>query len=769
MKKTLSVVLATFNEERNIVACLDSLKDIADEIIIVDGTSSDKTVEIAKKYGAKVKVTTNKPNFHINKQMAIDMATKDWVLQMDADEHLSKELKEEIVDVLKSGSDEFNGFWMPRKNWFIGRFLLKGGQYPDHTLRFYKRGKGRLPVKDVHEQAKVDGKVGYFKGALFHYPYKNFTHYLKKWNAYNNLLAKQIREEQAGSNVFKKIISGFNYLLIKPIYWFLLSFIRHKGFMDLWAGFVFSLFSSLRFPVSYLKYLGGFKIGIFLILFLSFAIRFYNFPNRWGLSGDDGRDALVGLEAIKRREILLIGPFSSAGPFVFGPIYYWLIMFSYLLFPFLMSAPWLITGLIGVATVAIFTYLGYLIGGKRVAILSGILAAFSPQLVVRSLILGPHTYVSTFASLTILCFLLLCFRKKQIYALLMGVSLGIAVNAHYQALNLLIFFPAVFFVKNLGFAKKITAFFLALVGFIIPSFPLLYWDYFQSFANLRNILDYFLIGQYRIYVPNSWTLYFFNYFPNYWSFVVGRYSIVALVLVVLSGLTFAYRAFIKRNISRPLFILGIIFFIFFVVGRFYKGERSEGYLLYLLPFILIFTAWVIDNIYSLRLKGIKQSGLKYLAVLILILLVMFNSITIYNTIRNESPIKNVNNGLKNLFQQFPNSKFDLYDYQHLAYSGSMPVSFVMSWKNMMDKNGIPLGVVCSRQECPTFSYPLVATISGNPIYDLRGVKFEKNPEAWVSISRPSTYDEVIGWSKKNQLKSNFSLKKYIINMLGGRQ
>ena len=100
MKKTLSVVLATYNEEKNLASCLDSVKDIADEIIIVDGSSSDKTVEIARKYGAKIKITTNKFNFHINKQMAIDMATKDWILQLDGDEHVSLELKNEIREII---------------------------------------------------------------------------------------------------------------------------------------------------------------------------------------------------------------------------------------------------------------------------------------------------------------------------------------------------------------------------------------------------------------------------------------------------------------------------------------------------------------------------------------------------------------------------------------------------------------------------------------------------------------------------------------------
>ena len=254
-RKTLSVVLATYNEEKNLASCLDSVKGLSDEIVIVDGISSDKTVEIAKKYGAVVKITTNKPNFHINKQMAIDMATKDWILQLDGDEHVSPEQKEEIKEILEKDPKEYNGYWMPRKNWFLGRFLMKGGQYPDYTLRFYRNGKGRLPQKDVHEQAEVEGKVGYLRSALLHYPYKNFSHYLNKWNRYNILFAGQIKEEQDNKNILQKFFYAIGFLFVKPGHWLLTTYIRHKGFMDGWQGFVFSLFSALRFPVSYIKYL----------------------------------------------------------------------------------------------------------------------------------------------------------------------------------------------------------------------------------------------------------------------------------------------------------------------------------------------------------------------------------------------------------------------------------------------------------------------------------------------------------------------------------
>jgi len=250
----LSVALATFNEESNIASCLESVKDLASEIVVVDGSSKDKTVEIAKKYGAKVKVTDNPPIFHINKQKALDMATGDWILQLDADEHVSDELADEIKKVV-DGESEYNGYWIPRKNYFLGRFLTKGGQYPDYTIRLYKKGKGRLPQKDVHEQAEVEGKVGYLKNPLLHYPYKNFSFYIEKWNRYNILIATQIKKDMERKNKFERVMFGIGYLIIKPAHWFLTTYIRHKGFVDLWQGFVFSLFSALRFPVAYIKYL----------------------------------------------------------------------------------------------------------------------------------------------------------------------------------------------------------------------------------------------------------------------------------------------------------------------------------------------------------------------------------------------------------------------------------------------------------------------------------------------------------------------------------
>lgn len=247
--ETLSVVLTTFNEEANIADCLHSVKGLADEIIIVDGNSSDNTVVIAQKMGANVEKVKNLPLFHINKQKAIDMATKDWVLQLDADERVTPELAREIKQVISDKDVDKNGYWIPRKNWYLGRFLMKGGQYPDYTLRLYKKGKGRLPQKDVHEQAVVEGNVGYLENPLVHIADPSFKRYLTRWNRYTRFMADKDIKKESKYNP----ITWVKYLIILPAWWFLLTYIRHKGFMDLWQGFVFSFFSALRFPVAFLK------------------------------------------------------------------------------------------------------------------------------------------------------------------------------------------------------------------------------------------------------------------------------------------------------------------------------------------------------------------------------------------------------------------------------------------------------------------------------------------------------------------------------------
>lgn len=250
----LSVALATHNEEKMLRRCLDSVKDWADEIVIADGESTDQTVTIAKEYGAKVIETTNKANFHINKQMAMDKTKGELVLQLDADEVVD----EELATFIKAIHQKIMGrqpvlvsaWWLKRRNWFLGRFMKKGGQYPDPVIRLYQKGKAKLPQKDVHEQMVVEGEVGWAEGHLLHYGNPTFADYLRKFNTYTSFKATQLVEVKLPQTVK----TGWEYVVWKPLQTFLSLYIRHKGFVDGSAGFVFAAMSGLHHAVAYVKF-----------------------------------------------------------------------------------------------------------------------------------------------------------------------------------------------------------------------------------------------------------------------------------------------------------------------------------------------------------------------------------------------------------------------------------------------------------------------------------------------------------------------------------
>lgn len=251
--KKVSVVLAVHNEEKTLKKCLDSVVDFADEIIVVDGESTDKTAEIAKSFSAKVISTTNKQNFHINKQLGNDAAKYPFVLQLDADEQCDKDLISWILELKQTSEDIFqklpSAWWIKRKNNFLGGYLKKGGQYPDPVIRFFKNGEARLPQKNVHEQMVVDGEIGWAGGHLLHDSNPDLKTYMRKFATYTSFEAQRLKD-----NKTKPTLSfALSYLFIKPLITFFSLAIRHKGILDGWRGLAFAMLSASHHPIVYLK------------------------------------------------------------------------------------------------------------------------------------------------------------------------------------------------------------------------------------------------------------------------------------------------------------------------------------------------------------------------------------------------------------------------------------------------------------------------------------------------------------------------------------
>jgi len=309
--KKLSLALATYNEESNIVECIESCKGLVDEIIVVDGCSSDKTGELALNAGATVIRTQNLPMFHINKQKAIEACTGEWILQLDADERVTPELAAEIRQIIQMTNEEinkyqenlkekklferhqklvmkhatcntqhkkqnkenvtsymlhatceYNAFFIPRLNYFLGGYLRSGGVYPDGVIRLIRKGKAHLPCKSVHELMEVEGKTGWLANPLIHKDSPTFKRYLERNSRYIDYLVAELktRNEKFQISNFKFQIEMVDWIVIKPIFTFFSLLVLHKGVLDGWRGVVFAFFSAIRFARAYFRYIDISKI-----------------------------------------------------------------------------------------------------------------------------------------------------------------------------------------------------------------------------------------------------------------------------------------------------------------------------------------------------------------------------------------------------------------------------------------------------------------------------------------------------------------------------
>lgn len=237
----VSIVIVTKDEELHIEGALASARDAA-EIIVMDSFSTDRTVEICKKYTDKV-FQKEWQGYAKQKQMAVDAAAGPWVLILDADERLTPELISEITNAI--AENKHNGFYMPRKNFFAGKWIRHGGWWPDHTLRLFKKEAGYVEEREVHERVLVKGSVSYLKNPLEHYTYNSISDYIKRMDSYSALAAKELKKTGNVPNPLN--------LIVRPPAAFIKMFFVRLGFMDGMHGLILAVLYSYYTFLKYAK------------------------------------------------------------------------------------------------------------------------------------------------------------------------------------------------------------------------------------------------------------------------------------------------------------------------------------------------------------------------------------------------------------------------------------------------------------------------------------------------------------------------------------
>lgn len=241
----LSVVIITFNEERNLARCLESVKDIAHEIIVVDSFSTDGTLAIASAHNARI-ISQAFEGYGQQKNSGTQHAANDWILSLDADEQLTPELKRSIVAVMKA--PEYNVYQMPRLTNYCGKWIRHCGWYPDRQTRLYNRTKGAWKEQKVHEYWQLNNAgdtKGLLKGDLLHYSFASISEHLKKIEKYSELAALAAVANGKNASLFK--------ILVSPKWHFFTEYIIKLGFLDGFYGFVICKLSAYAAFAKYSK------------------------------------------------------------------------------------------------------------------------------------------------------------------------------------------------------------------------------------------------------------------------------------------------------------------------------------------------------------------------------------------------------------------------------------------------------------------------------------------------------------------------------------
>ena len=238
----ISAIIPTLNEEIHIEEAIKSVH-FADEIIVIDSFSTDKTIELAEKHNVKI-IKRKFDDFSSQKNFAIDQAKHSWIYILDADERVTPEVEKEIFEAVQNPK-KCVGFYVRRSFYFAGKCIKFGGCQRDKVVRLFL--KEYCSYKGVvHETIKAEGKLGFFKNKIEHFSYKDYDHYIAKMNHYGELRAKQYFEEG------KKSYFLF-HVVIKPMARFFIHFFIRLGILDLYQGYIFAKAQAYGVYVKYLK------------------------------------------------------------------------------------------------------------------------------------------------------------------------------------------------------------------------------------------------------------------------------------------------------------------------------------------------------------------------------------------------------------------------------------------------------------------------------------------------------------------------------------
>ncbi|MDO8487460.1 MAG: glycosyltransferase family 39 protein [Candidatus Curtissbacteria bacterium] len=468
---------------------------------------------------------------------------------------------------------------------------------------------------------------------------------------------------------------------------------------------------------------------------LAIFLRTYNYQARIHLQADNSQDVQIARFAADNFKLPLAGPFSSAGPFYYGPWYFWFLeIISFMPLGFLTH--WYALTFVGFLFIVLVFWLGREVGGKWVGAISALFAAISPAQIANSLTVW-NPAVVPILSLMLLIFLVRFYKRRKIFDLfLLGFFAGLSITIHFQSLLTVPTVIAAMILIKPSFGNYLKYIPFAVLGFLIPFVPLIWLDSKLYWYNFTSLFIFLAIDQFNAWIPNRWLTYAFSYWPKAWADIIGgsRWISIFIIFVVFVSSLLALSK-IKKNIN--YFLIAFTFLAEVILYRYYRGQRFEYYSFFAHGPIFILSGWGIFQLYQFK---------KVLGVFLFILIFIFTiNVSIGNFNKNSLTLERLNTIKEDIYSKYPEQSFNIYGCMANANSISHPMALLMYWDGRDSLHGLKIGV-CEGSEISW--EPIISTMSGNKII-------------WYERSTERVYYDTAEWWLKSPPKKGGSLREFL--------
>ena len=480
--------------------------------------------------------------------------------------------------------------------------------------------------------------------------------------------------------------------------------------------------------LQWFKKVSIFKLLLIMIFIIAIFFRFWNYNNRIFILADNSRDLQVAKYALDHYKIPQIGQFSSAGPFFYGPWYYWILML-FSLIPLGLLSPWYMMTILSIFFILLIYKLGIELGNKTTGILAAFFAAISPALISNSLAIW-NPAIIPLLSLLILIFMVRYFKyRRELDIFLFGFFLTFSITIHFQSILLT---PSIL-ILLISTKSRLKHFAIFFLGMLIPMLPLIYFDVRHYWYNFKSIFIYLAIDQYSIWVPNRWLTYIFSYWPETWGRIIGGNRFIGSAIIIFVSI-FTLANLKKFTSFKVFYLIALTFILDIILYRYYRGPRYEYYSFFTYPSIILLTAWACQKLFEAK----KVIGFIFLIVVVFVT----SKESTVNMRETVISLERMNSLKSEIYSSFPRGvNFDIYGCKENTGSLSQPLALLMYNEKRNESSGIKIGV------CETVKKFEWSVLSRERILK----------DGWVNKTTSKVFDETAEWWKKNppQKDNNF--------------